>query len=72
MSDLERIVRALDAVEAGDDDLAGALLAEVAGELDERAPRPHVCGACRRSFRFPGELDDHELSGLCWRAPRGT
>lgn len=58
-----RIVRAVDAIEDGDPELATELFEQT---IDATTGR-FQC-ACGRRFEFPGQLDDHEASGLCWKA----
>lgn len=66
MSVTARVTAALEAIEAGDIDLAAAILVDL---LEEDAPdfMPHRCD-CGARFRWPGELDAHRFNAHGWRA----
>lgn len=54
------IVTALEALEAGDQDLAVAILL---GALEDgpRAPGPYACPDCQVDYEFPGLLEWHRI-----------
>lgn len=59
---LARIVAAAEAIECGDLEEAGGLLADLERELAQAvgaAERPHICPECALPFRFPGALEMH-------------
>lgn len=58
------IVQALDAVEDGDARVAAAFLRSA---LHPTAERPYRCVVCGATFRWPGEIDDHERPAHPWR-----
>jgi hypothetical protein len=51
------IIRALDALEVGDQREATEILLYALEDID--IPRPFACQHCGLRFCWPGELDDH-------------
>ena len=54
-----RIVRAQEAIQDDDTDLALAILCSREADLTPDESRQHICPHCRIAFRLPGGLEDH-------------
>jgi hypothetical protein len=60
------LIAALEAIEAGDTEHAtGILLAELEDDDAGSRDRNRVRCACGATFEWPGQRDDHQLSGAC-------
>ena len=56
---LEAIVRAVEALEDGDEVYAYDILRGALDESDRPVELNHRCSVCGISFEFPGQLDHH-------------
>ena len=56
------IIAALDALEAGDQDLAVSILLDALdGAATPSGARTHTCPDCQVDYEFPGLLDQHRI-----------
>jgi hypothetical protein len=65
---LTLVIAAREALSTGDTIYADELLEDLEREVRGRVVHRHRCAECGRKFRWPGQLEHHQLEAHGWRA----